>query len=200
MTTNQPDLEAIQKRCDAATKGEWKREGREILGRAANAVWASICELVRGGSPAEADANAEFIAAAKQDIPALITALKDARRERDEAQKDNEEWECTFDLTHAAEMRAVHHWRAQDPEGRRLKLPDVEGLSIWLFERIETLTKERDNYQESVRNMAIVAQDHLKELDQLRAENAALKAKAEALRVELETVRANRDMLPSKNG
>lgn len=77
-------------------------------------------------------------------------------------QAENAEWEATFELFDNAQARAIAEWRKQDPEGRRLKLPDMKDLTLWL---ITTLSEERQ------------------QLDQLRA---ACAVKDEALNMAYE--------------
>lgn len=58
-----------------------------------------------------------------------------------ELQADNDELNATFDLMHAAQQRAIQMWREQDPDGRKLKLPDIADLFIWTWQELERLTK-----------------------------------------------------------
>jgi len=81
-----PDLDAIEVRCAAATPGPWAfddstdRRGEKGEFRAPSPYSGFM--LVRAWSN---PADAEFIAAARADIPALLAALREAWAERDEA-------------------------------------------------------------------------------------------------------------------
>ncbi len=61
--------------------------------------------------------------------------LEEARKERDELQ-------ASFDLRWKADMRAIARWRVANP-GNELVLPDHADLCVWLL-------KERDKSQEFV--------------------------------------------------
>jgi hypothetical protein len=50
-----------------------------------------------------------------------------------ELSEENEELQLAFDLSWDAQMRAVAEWRKQDPEGRKLKLPDMKDHTLWLI-------------------------------------------------------------------
>jgi hypothetical protein len=66
-----------------------------------------------------------------------------------ELTKENEELQATFDLSWDAQMRAVAEWRKQDPEGRKLKLPDQKEHTLWLItELAEAKTSLRLKEQE----------------------------------------------------
>jgi hypothetical protein len=90
---NKKELDAIRKRCEAATPGPWKIKGdygllcTEITtqdeSRAIATVWTKEVVNVTDGSGRlvypivpELMANAEFIANAKKDIIALLDALE----------------------------------------------------------------------------------------------------------------------------
>ncbi len=51
----------------------------------------------------------------------------------------NNELEATFNLRHAADMRAIKLWRSHDPKGRELRQPDQADLCCFLMEEIERL-------------------------------------------------------------
>lgn len=77
------DIEAIKARADKATAGPWAWNSRHGLGAPNRLVmWPSHeygCDLDIEGEEADLD----FIAHARTDIPALIAALEAAERERD---------------------------------------------------------------------------------------------------------------------
>lgn len=62
------------------TKGPWKRttspsgDGRSIEAQAFDGSWKFICDKVRGGTPEQAEANAQLIAAAP-DLLEVVRAL-----------------------------------------------------------------------------------------------------------------------------
>ena len=81
------DLDLIESRANAAAPGPWRREGAEILNDAAlrpnvdeagDGIW-----IYDEGGHAEADA--EFIAHARQDVPRLIAEIKRLRSTVDAA-------------------------------------------------------------------------------------------------------------------
>lgn len=66
------DVEKIKKRCEAATPGPWRRELIKVI------AWKShvICDLASTmGKYEPEEANAEFIAHAREDIPALLAEV-----------------------------------------------------------------------------------------------------------------------------
>ncbi|WP_060210221.1 hypothetical protein [Sporosarcina koreensis] len=76
----QEQLEAIRERAEAATEGPWKNfDGGYIVGGSEIAVGEVVAE-------AERDADAEFIAHAREDIPALLAEVE-------RMQKIINEWE-----------------------------------------------------------------------------------------------------------
>lgn len=106
----------------AATPGPW--EWAELVvpdhpeGEGYNQV------VVRGGWPFIADASyndGRYIALAN---PQRILSLLD----------EVEELDALFELTHAADMRAIEMWRKEDPVGRELRMPDKAKLVLWLLE------------------------------------------------------------------
>lgn len=76
------DLEPIKARAETATPGPWKAEGAPWRVRAVymqaglrHTAWPALCDC--GAQPNEA--NAEFIAHAREDIPALIAEVERLR-------------------------------------------------------------------------------------------------------------------------
>jgi len=87
----------------------------------------------------------ERLGEAEQRELELQNQLDDLKRENEELRKENAEWEATFELFNNAQTRAVAEWRKQDPEGRRLKLPDMKDLTLWLItELAEARAKMKD--------------------------------------------------------
>lgn len=78
------------------------------------------------------------LAQTEADRDALKAKLAEAEKERDES-------DATLELIMAANQRAVDRWRAQDPDGRKLTLPDLADHLVWTFEQLGTLQDvERD--------------------------------------------------------
>ncbi len=55
------------------------------------------------------------------------------------------ELETLFDVTWAADMRAIKRWQAAT--GRVLTWPDSADLTVWLLEQLDEVTECRDNLQ-----------------------------------------------------
>ena len=84
------ELQKIEARCNAATPGRWYREprwGRVWVNTLAHSPIAGKCFEYKLVADAHGGDNAVFIAAAKQDIPALIAALREAWGELGRADK-----------------------------------------------------------------------------------------------------------------
>ncbi|MFB7910156.1 hypothetical protein ACFC1T_27340 [Kitasatospora sp. NPDC056076] len=81
MSQPQPlDLDAIQTRLDAATEGPWTTDDSEIVAE----VIAPASWVARTDGDGEADrANAEFIAHARQDVPALLARVRQLEAENE---------------------------------------------------------------------------------------------------------------------
>lgn len=83
MTTDQPlDLDAIETRANAATDGPWCTDSWEIYQgteyEPGMSLW--IGETCRGTGSLEQDrADAEFVAAARTDVPALVAEVRRLR-------------------------------------------------------------------------------------------------------------------------
>ena len=75
------DLDAIAARAEAATAGEWeqRRHGGDNWTHAVYAGNWAIAKVARGKA-GEDERDAAFIAHARQDVPALVAALREARR------------------------------------------------------------------------------------------------------------------------
>ncbi len=105
---NHTELKAIEERADAATRGPWRwhapqdesQEDRSDRWRNCTELPAMqgsadvrVCDFgderqyyPSAGNPPSAD-DAAFIAAAREDVPALIAEVKRLREQRDEARK-----------------------------------------------------------------------------------------------------------------
>ncbi len=53
-----------------------------------------------------------------------------------EVANELEEYKQLFELQRKADARAVEAWRKEDPEGRKLRLPDRAKLFLWLCEQV----------------------------------------------------------------
>jgi hypothetical protein len=78
MTDQQLDLDAIEARAAAATDGPWMADGHEIYGSGCGILdvdqWKA--ETLRIEDPEGAKADAEFIAHARTDVPALVARVR----------------------------------------------------------------------------------------------------------------------------
>jgi len=91
----QEQLSAIRERCDSAIPGPWEHcFQREYYGQGYGEVAHLVCigdELLKIGTQCSPDKKydnlAEFIAHSRNDIPALLDALKEMTQERDAAIK-----------------------------------------------------------------------------------------------------------------
>ena len=82
MTT--PDLDAIRARAEAATEGPWEAEALE--GNIVTPTQGTIVEVYSW-----TDADAEFIAHAREDVPALLAEVEQLRAELAHARMDRAE-------------------------------------------------------------------------------------------------------------
>ena len=92
-----PDLEAIKARAAAATEGPWEWDDPTIGQHWSRPVpWATVVddEVNCGGycyggssSPIKSDADGQFIAHAREDIPVLLAEVERLREEREELQR-----------------------------------------------------------------------------------------------------------------
>ncbi len=74
----------------------------------------------------------------KRTLTELLTMYSSSIR------KDRDELQLTNDLIMDASRRAVDEWRKQDPEGRRLMLPDLKEHILWAFTELAKIAAERD--------------------------------------------------------
>ncbi len=97
MTTTPPDPDAIRARCEAATPAPWEADDNDI--------WTADGDRFIGSPPRIADA--EFIAHARTEIPALLDEIERQTAERDAL---------------AAKVARVEelakHWLASNPDDR----------------------------------------------------------------------------------
>jgi len=84
-----PNLDEIESRCSAATAGPWRSfvEGRDHFGgddfiRTGGLDDASPDMYVSLGSVPASASDLDFIAHARQDVPNLVAALRDTKRQR----------------------------------------------------------------------------------------------------------------------
>lgn len=130
--TRQPlDVAAVRARAEAATPGPWRvveEHGRDI----ADEGWSQVTiqsevglrdEVAEVIDDERTDENAEFIAAARADVPALLDALAAA----------NAEIARLYELRRAAAI-----WRAQFEKPADTKFPRMAAL----IEAVDKLTKE----------------------------------------------------------
>lgn len=78
------DIDAIGVRCRAATAGPWLVDSDQRPGGAAQVVEAAdttcaVCFMTSDRFECRDDADAQFIAAARTDVPAMAQALREAR-------------------------------------------------------------------------------------------------------------------------
>lgn len=76
------DVEAIRARCEAATPGPWfaatsnrRKDGIGVVGRLADRGTGKAI-AVFAGEPRSRNADAEFTAAAREDVPALLAEVE----------------------------------------------------------------------------------------------------------------------------
>jgi hypothetical protein len=73
------DLDAIKARAEVATPGPWEEDGSEIYVVGSRAWVAESCHLAEYGVTAHGDLDAEFIAHARTDVPALVAEVERLR-------------------------------------------------------------------------------------------------------------------------
>ena len=99
----QQELEAIKARCEATTPGPWEYDGmhNEIHAPQSDVYWLIVSEL--RSHPGETitdkfghsfNANFNFIANARQDIPALLSEIDRLTQERDAAVNEAQKSIC----------------------------------------------------------------------------------------------------------
>ncbi|MEV6737917.1 hypothetical protein AB0N14_13680 [Streptomyces sp. NPDC051104] len=83
MSTTPLNLDAIEARANAATPGPWMADGHEIYGSGCGVLdieqWKA--ETLRIEDPEGAKADAEFMAHARTDVPALAAEIRRLRAE-----------------------------------------------------------------------------------------------------------------------
>jgi hypothetical protein len=111
-----PEREAeIAARVEAATPGPWCTDSWEIYQGAeyvAGAEW--IGETCRAGEMDDSRADAEFVAHARTDVPALLAELAAVRAERDQARAEAIECKSSVDLLNALHAAGVDNWDGYD--------------------------------------------------------------------------------------
>lgn len=101
------DREAIRQRAEKSSDGPWyveaKRPGHDHDARVYGRGSWGVCKPT-GQSQAQREADAEFIANARKDIPALLAALDALEAERDDAKSD---FTALMEHHQATEQRSV---------------------------------------------------------------------------------------------
>jgi hypothetical protein len=101
-------LTDIETRANAATAGPWCTDSWEIYQGTEyqpGAEW--IGETCRAGEMDDSRADAEFVAAAREDVPALLAEVRRLRAELDEAAEDVSWLRCL-------EAAGVDNWDGYD--------------------------------------------------------------------------------------
>ncbi|MFE6500732.1 hypothetical protein [Kitasatospora sp. NPDC057738] len=169
---DQLDLDAIQARTDAATPGPWWADDTDIIVGTSDdlqphPVW--IGETANPGTPNGGLANAQFIAAARTDVPALLDRVRELTADlaemthcRDNAiralRRDDIDTDLDIEDTIANEM-SVQGWDWEDDDAPRT-IATI--LSPVIRPALAKATQQRDEALARVR--------------QLEAEQAATKA------------------------
>jgi len=88
------ERETIRTRCDAATSGPW------IVDKCGRFSDHDECYVVMGDETVECFSyeNADFIAHARQDIPALLDALDESEKECADAKAERDRWKARFEV------------------------------------------------------------------------------------------------------
>lgn len=143
------DLDAIQARVDAATKAPW-----EAVRDASDAYsWVERPGLATIAVDAVSHADAELIAHARQDVPALLAALADAQ-----AEAANARWESDYRKAVADALQAKHEggdgsfwadWH-RDHCAAAQAAADAQAETERLRRIIESLTCSNNNLQTRV--------------------------------------------------
>jgi hypothetical protein len=84
------DLDAIQTRADAATEGPWmsathtgRKDGIALVGRTADRGTGNAVAVFAAPDVMQRKADADFTAAARIDVPALLAEVRHLRAQRD---------------------------------------------------------------------------------------------------------------------
>lgn len=93
MIATDNDLDAIEDRLDVTTPGPWRvgieidgcRTGRRTVVKARGVRVVTVGQI-RSHHDQQAEANVDFIAHARHDVPSLVTEVRWLRMQRDEAQ------------------------------------------------------------------------------------------------------------------
>lgn len=170
MTAHPIDTEALRKLADAATEGPWytfetKLGRRNGIGSKAIPEDEAVMEDEWSG-----EADAEFIAAAREAIPALLDALEQAEAERD--------WNLRSSRL-AKKERIKANARAEKAEARVRHLEDTARV---LVKDMLAATDARDEHRrgKAAAEERIAEEKHLR----MKATEAATKAEARIEAVE----------------
>lgn len=100
--TVQPTRDQLRALADAATEGPWVRNGRNVI----HTPIGSCIALTHRHDPEQRQADAEFIAASRQAVPALLDMLDQAeRRIRDLTQEVRDERAACLDQIEQVQAR-----------------------------------------------------------------------------------------------
>lgn len=69
------DIDAIEKRCEAATAGPWEYSSRPLIAEIASRLF-TVCHWPKSHSAPPRKEDATFIAHARKDVPALIAEVR----------------------------------------------------------------------------------------------------------------------------
>lgn len=111
-------LAEIRARCEAATAGPWWHDWN--MGGSPNEVWVSgdswglICTT--DGGVGDEDKDAEFIAHAREDIPALLAEVERLRGENEANAEAVEGWALLHKIHPDAAVICYHLWRDRASE------------------------------------------------------------------------------------
>jgi len=123
-----PDIDAILARCEAATPGPWRADGhhgcKQVRGRKTGAhrqaqYQTEVCWTPGLSDEHEDYANAEFIAHARTDVPALCDEVAALRAENERLREAHHRLHRLFDATNAD--------RAHAEAERDARLPVIDG-------------------------------------------------------------------------
>lgn len=138
-------LAEIRKREQAATPGPLSVDHVPNVGKAVSDQKLRLCIAVEDGWVSRADA--EFIAHAREDVPAL-------RAEVERLREENRRHQETIEA-------ASRGWRIEVAEVERLRdqLKSVQDHAAWVEDRRRTAERERDEAREQVKRVRALAQD-----------------------------------------
>ena len=107
-----PDLDAIRARADAATPGPWRTWNDGHVGSPTVHIGGGVMPTP-GSDPAQRMPDAEFIAHARTDIPALLAALAAAHAETERLRRAVADQADRMEDAHTAQQREGLWWQAE---------------------------------------------------------------------------------------